>query len=231
MTCDRRPAAALGLAVLVATGRCGGYTPGIEVAVALQAPAPTLGFDTDRGVRIHLEEAVVRVASVRLIACPAAVAETLQGALSSLAYAHHVDTSPDQGEGAAPLDLLHANGVPIPVTTLRPPPGRYCHMEVVLGPPEDALDAPAVTMSGVTGAGAPFRYATSAVAQVVLPMTPPVALSAQDMQAELTVFVDQRRWFDGQDLTTSAELDPTTLHQNIAQSLRLRAREVPPDAP
>ena len=230
MTCERGAAAALGLTLLLATGRCGGYAPGIEVRVALQAQAPTLGFDTDRGVRVHLEEAVVRVASVRLVACSPTVGALLQAGLSSVAYAHHVDTSPDQGEGAAPLDLLHANGVPIPVTTLRPPPGRYCQVQVGLGPPEDAPDAPAVSLSGATEAGASFRYASPAVAQVFLPINPPVVLSAEQMQVELTVLVDQRRWLDGQDLAAPAALDPATLRHNITRSLRLRIHEVTNDA-
>ncbi|MCA9555609.1 MAG: hypothetical protein KC933_36605 [Myxococcales bacterium] len=223
MTSDRRAALALGVAALLFTGRCGGYTSGIEVVVALRPQAPTLGFTTDLGHTVRLDQAVVRVSSLRLVPCAPSVAEALMAAASSVAFAHHVDTSPDQGEGAAPLDILHANGTPIPVTTLRPPPGRYCQVELVFGPPEDEPYAAAVRLEGAFETGAAFTYLSPAVAQVVLPIAPALELSAEHMQAELTILADQRRWLDGQEPSASAGLDPGALHQSIARSLRLQA--------
>jgi hypothetical protein len=230
MISERRAVAAAGLVFFLGTGRCGGYTPGIEVAVALQAPAPTLGFDTDLGFRVHLDEAVLQVASVRLLACAPTLTERAQAALTSLAYAHHVDLSPDQAEGGAPLDLLHANGAPMAVATLRPPPGRYCHAELVLGPTEAAPEAAAVRLSGATADGIALRYLAPAALRFVLPVAPALALSDAQRQAELTILVDPRRWLDGQALSSGRALDPATFHTQLARSLRLRSQEVSFDA-
>ncbi len=223
MTTDRpRPhrwAMALGAFALVWAARCGGYERGIEVQVALRPEVPVQSILTDRGYRVSLESISLRVASVRLVPCQSLLTY-LQVMLDSTAYAHHVDVDPEQGEGSGALLLLHANGAPMPITTLRPPPGTYCYAELTLGP--DSADTLGLSMRGQAqrdGRAEDFEWTLRQSAPVALKLEPPLQLSAEALDGQLIFDLEQSRLLDDHDFF--AHLEPSDLSARLRRALNI----------
>lgn len=190
---------AFGLA-FVGLERCGGYEPGIEVQVALQAAPSTLSFESDLGFAISLEEAVLAIDSLELIACsPSASAATLEFLSMRSAYAH-VEERPTASDTVTPLDALHSGGLAVVATVLRPPPGRYCSMRVVLKGTERTSEAVGLRVRGTArraGTDHGFDMAAYGGRSVEAPLSETLVLSATNLTAAVTLVADQRRWLDG----------------------------------
>lgn len=207
MTTDlRKTALAVGAFALVLGARCGDYERGIEVQVDLRPQAPVQSIVTDLSYRVSLEMITVRVASVRLVPCPN-YARRWQNLLNSTAYAHHVDVSPDQGEGHAALHLLEANGTPLPITTLRPPPGKYCHAELTLGPIQTQSE-PGMQIKGQAerdGRTRTFDWQINQSPPMTFVIAPALEVSADMLDAQLIFDLDQALLFDGHDFMAHPE--------------------------
>jgi len=223
MTTDRagehRWAMALSAFALVWAARCGGYERGIEVQVALRPEVPVQSILTDRGYRVSLEAISLRIASVRLVPCQSLLTH-LQGMLDSTAYAHHVDVDPEQGEGSGALLLLHANGAPMPITTLRPPPGTYCYAELTLGP--DGPDTLGLSMHGQAqrdGRTEDFEWTLRQSAPIAMKLEPRLQLNAEALDTLLIFDLEQSRLLDGYDFFST--LESPNLSARLRRALNL----------
>lgn len=210
---------ALGAFALAWAVRCGGYEPGIEVQVALRPQIPVQSILTDHGYRVRLESIRLQVGSVRLIPCAGTLSK-LKTMLTTTAYAHHVDVHPDQGEGTEALYLLHANGHPMPITTLRPPPGHYCYAEITLGPGRDSATSEGLTIHGQAereGQSQDFEWHLPESLPLALQLRPRLQLTAQTLETQLIFDFEQSRLLDGHDFFNTAE--PPDLSGRLRRAL------------
>lgn len=214
-------------------GRCGGYEPGIEVSMALRAAPSTLAFRTDMGFEVRLEEAVLWIDSLELLPCDTVARRLPSGIFFAIPRAFaHVDEEPTASKTVPLLDALHSGGLSVEAATLRPPPGRYCGLGVVLK--DAAVDAEAVGLhlrgsARRDGSDHGFSVLTTASKQTAeVPFEEPLELSADRRTAALTLVVDQRRWLDGIDFETLPEEDQRSrVMQNVLGGFVTDARPSP----
>lgn len=229
MTTDpAKTALGLGAFALVMLARCGGYDPGIEVQVALRSPAPVQSILTDRGYRVHLDVLAAEVASVRLVPCSGPLVQ-LRDLLMSTAYAHHVDVSPDQGEGSGTLHLLEANGNPVVITTLRPPPGNYCAAELSLAPATLVPGASGLRVVGTAerqGQTYAFDWRLEQSPLLTFKLSKSLVLSESSLNAQLIFDLDPSRLLDGYEFSTAAPGPP--LDTGVRSALQLSHPEIDP---
>lgn len=203
----------------VGLGRCGGYEPGIEVELALQAAPATSAFDTDLGFRIRLEEAMLMIDSLELVRCSPVARRAPSRAdphsgpgpgprWSQLTIAKawaHVDEHPT-ATGAVPrLNAMHSTGAPVEAGILRPPPGRYCALRVT-PPPDSAVLHVRGTAVDVDSEHA-FDIEAPTDQSIEIPLTEALVLSATKRSAGLVIVIDQHRWLDGIDFDQTDEID------------------------
>ncbi len=201
---------------------CGMREEGIRFHLALdfrparetRAEGTARQFLNDRGDRITLTRARVTLSSVEIHPCATSGAWRWLRALSPVGTAHaHSEGTPRR------LGIPHINGLeladgePVALGTLRPPPGRYCRAHLVFAPAD--ADAEGLArhgdMEGRTlmlegewipaGGGAPRRFHVESDgvfnAEVSLDG---VDLSEDTLEAGRTLHLTYDRLLDGVDL-------------------------------
>jgi hypothetical protein len=186
-------------------------------------------FTTDRGELITLSRAYLTVSSVELIPCPAPSAWRWLRQLSPVGTAYaHSESNPRRLGTPHVSSLERADGEPLELGTVHPPPATYCRALVVLGPADaDAEGAPleggmmgkTLWLEGTaTVAGEParpFLLESSAIATVELPLEA-LRLSEEAPESRQLITLAYDRWLDG-----LSALEPgaaTQVLRNVAAS-------------
>lgn len=122
----------------------GGRDPG-GVSTAYPAGQPR-GSVTDLGYGVVLQKAYVTVERLEIVPCEGSFAslQRIWERLSPVSVARaHAPKTPMRMVVPHVLDLLAADRARLSMPRLRPPPGRYCAVDVVFdAPDEDALGLP-----------------------------------------------------------------------------------------
>jgi hypothetical protein len=187
---------------------CGAREEGVRLHLHLvhgpargaQVDGTSRHFTTPQGERITLTRAHVALHSVELLPC--------QGPASVTAF--HTASSPLK-LGTPHVDgLERPDGAPLALGTLRPPPGTYCRVRLVLAPAdEDAVGAPAggamlgktLRLEGeVTPAEGspprPFLLESTGVSPTELSLDR-LSFSSEELEKHLVLSLAYDRWMEG----------------------------------
>lgn len=216
-------------AALVSSVQCAGFEEGIVVELAVVHHASSAGpdgggddgepraFTTDLGYQVALTEARVAVAQLDLVRCDG---HASRGFVAT-AYAHDTRVPPTRLVLAHVEDMLGPDGVLTPLGALRPPPGAYCGLRVLLAPADDAGDT--LVVRGVfrgpgDAADTPFEIRTARAIEtgVMFPRVLELAADARDAEAVLELHYEE--WLDGVELRA---LQPAELESAVVANLRL----------
>lgn len=169
---------------------------------ALARALPLLGalacshVEEKAGVEVHLHlaeeslpdaisEASIGIASVELLPC--AVAAAPMGWLIPVAHAHHPTTSTAGADLEAPTDLGQPGAT---LAVLGPPADRYCTLRAVVEP----LGAEGQSLRLRRAAEPATELWSASVAWLDLPLSPPLNLDEDHLEAELSLSVGAARW-------------------------------------
>ena len=190
-------------------------------------------FLNDRGDGIRLTRARVTLSSVEIAACQTSAAWRWLRALSPVGTAHAHSASNPQRLGTPHVSgLERADGEPLALGTLEPPPGRYCRAHLVFAPADaDAeglarhadMEGRTVVLEGEwtpAAGGAPraFRVESAGVFNADVALED-VALLPESLEAARTVHLAYDRWLDGVE-PTSDEAREQVL-RNLARSVTI----------
>jgi hypothetical protein len=146
-----------GLLVLAGAASCTDHEAGIVLLVQarVHAIASGTGAQLADGSALTIKSAYLDIASVEVVACPSSTPGTagasarrstprrllrqLAALLSPVSVAHAHDTGPPTISAVpAVVNLGGTADGDVTVGTVGPPPGRYCSLNVMLGPASDA---------------------------------------------------------------------------------------------
>lgn len=165
-------------AAVLTIASCVGFVPGTELHVVLQSPPARVGDG--------IEEAVLVVEEVELVACARASSLNLRSLAPSIAHAHGAELPSTACDlRASPWHSL---------TTLFPAPNEYCGVRLHLG--DDAQ--PAAWVRGTTVRSEPRR-------DLVLHFEVPMGLHAA-VADELVIEYDPVQWMVSGDLDSAFAL-------------------------
>lgn len=206
-------------AALVSSVQCAGFEEGIVVELAVVHHATTTGpsFTTDLGYQVALTEARVAVAQLDLVRCDGHASRGFVAA----AYAHDTRVPPTRLVLAHVEDMLGPDGVLTPLGALRPPPGAYCGLRVLLAPVDDAGDT--LVVRGVfrgpgDAADTPFEIRTARAIETGVMFPRVLELAADARDAEVVLELHYEEWLNGVELRA---LQPAELESAVVANLRL----------
>jgi hypothetical protein len=168
-------------------------------------------FTTDRGELITLSRAYLTVSSVELIPCPAPSAWRWLRQLSPVGTAYaHSEPNPRRLGTPHVISLERADGEPLELGTVRPPPATYCRALVVFAPadadaegelPRGGMTGKTLLLEGTAAAAAgeparPFFLESNASATVELPLEA-LRLSEESPESRQLMTLAYDRWLDG----------------------------------
>ncbi|NVJ01118.1 hypothetical protein HV824_23795 [Myxococcus sp. AM009] len=238
---------AMGAALLSVTG-CGGTDVQngmtLDLALITARARPISGaagareLMNDQGTHAVFTSGFVTLGSVELLPCAEVGWKRFLRQLSPVgtAWAHHTATNPLRMDVPQVVSLGSADGTVIPLGTLRPAPGRYCHARLTFEPAGDdaqglgaaaqgnapvdmvgrSLHLRGTLSTGQDGEPQPFEvsFQTRASVDVLLEW---VTLSEAEPHAQLVFALSWDTWLDG----VSAEQPPANvdLVANVARSV------------
>ncbi len=220
-----------------AAGCSASTTPGIQVAVVLDAPSSPRVTDvsrviqTNRGFSVALTRGYLSTATIELIACSTTATFWNPFAIHA-AYAHTTGSPTRLGVPIVESLIAAAPGR-VPVGDLRPPAGAYCRARLTLAPADgDALGLPSDTdMVGKTFL-AVGTYARAGQEERPFSMSSAASLDVETAFPSTTLSSDERRtsslrvtkvadhWFDNIDCEQGDENENVqTVLDNVRRSL------------
>ncbi|WP_426755581.1 hypothetical protein [Myxococcus sp. Y35] len=238
----------LGATALLSLAGCGGGSREdgmtLDLALTTGRARPISGaagareLMNDQGVHAVLTSGFVTLGSVELLPCAEVGWKRFLRQLSPVgtAWAHHTVGNPTRLDIAHVVSLGSSDGTVIPLGSLHPPPGRYCHARLNFEPAGDDAeglsaaaqgDAPVdmvgrslhlrgTLSTGQEGEPQPFEvsFQTRASVDVLLEW---VTLSEAEPHAQLVFALTWDTWLDG----VSAEQPPANvdLVGNVARSV------------
>lgn len=236
--------ALLALAFALGATACGGGAPRAALDVDLTHRAG-LAVTTDAGGRhftdaggraVTLTRGWVVVTGVEIFLCPT-VGERLWRLLRpvGVAWAHGVGSERKLAVPHA-SGLDRADGAPLPLGTLSPPPARYCRVRVTLGPADaDAVGLPpaaaGVALVGKSlwlegtvapaGGGDPVPFQLTSAAESFVDLDEGGIDLAEGARATRRLAAGYGAWLDGLDPSAAGAGD--ALLRRIADGLALEA--------
>jgi len=211
-------------------------TDGIEVDVAYQPAATPAQVRTDMGYSVRLQRALLAVGKVELLQCDNFVRSLWDFVAPARARAHVSGTPTSLGVPLV-LDLMESAGTAQFAGTLRPPPGRYCGIRVLVMPVDD--DAEGLTEANLdmmqhsvllegradepsTGSQTPLLARIWEILQCEMLFDEPLVFDSPVLRS-VYIQIDQRKWFDGIDFAVQ---DSDAVQQRIAENVRSSLRAV-----
>lgn len=217
----------------LALPHCTMVTDGIEVDIAYQAPATPQAVRTDLGYRVKLDRALIALGRVELLKCDN-FARQLWGLFAPGRARAHEESTPTSLGVPMIIDLMESSGALLFAGTLRPPPGRYCGIRVVLAPADaDAIGSTperaemlenSVVLEGVvedseTGDQIPLGARITEIIPWNLRFDEPLVFDSP-RSVSISVQIDHMRWFDGIDFAVPGGAEVRQrLPENISSSL------------
>lgn len=212
---------------------------GIRAAVLYELLAPSEPIATDMGDLVTIEAAELRVRSVELMRCREEPLRDvgdaddgsdgddrsafLHWSMLSTARAHTEDTPTRLG---VPVTVEVEGGGPASPGVLRPPPGEYCGIRLMLGASDEAPRDSAARIAGRYLAGetmVDFVRSTPLTNTVEIDMPRLVLDSARDA-VEIWLTADSARWLDSMALTEVSSDDRVLLAEQVAASIDVQVR-------
>ena len=227
--------------LLLVLGACGAREEGVRLhlqlalrpALAASAEGPVRQFTTAQGEHITLRRASLTLHSVEIFPCEPSAAWRWLRALSPIGTAHaHSEGSPRRLGTPHVSGLERADGEPLVLGTLHPPPGRYCRARLVFAP-ADADAEGLATWSDMEGRTLvlegearsadgsrvrPFRLESRELVNAEVGLEG-LTLSEDALEARRTIHLAYDRWLDGVDVTSAGAAEAVL--RNLAHSATL----------
>jgi len=218
------------IVLILALPHCMMVTDGIEVDVAYQAPATPQAVQTDMGYRVKLDRALIALGRVELLKCDN-FARQLWGLFAPGRARAHEESTPTSIGAPMIIDLMESSGRLLFAGTLRPPPGRYCGIRVVVAPADaDAIGSTperaemlenSVVVEGVvegseTGDEIPLGARITELIPWDLRFDEPLVFDTP-RSVSISVQIDHLGWFDGIDFALPGG---AAVQQRLTENIR-----------